>query len=213
MTHDNSKEAVVSIVDDDEMFVRSTARLLQSMGYEARTYTDVGDFLMAAEPERTGCILLDVRLPGTSGLDLQTALQTRAYHSPIIFLTGYADVPSSVRAMKEGAVDYLTKPVAKETLLAAVENALKLDAERRAARMRLQALRECYQTLTERERQVFAGVVAGKLNKQIAVEMGAAVRTVKSHRAHVMQKMNTESLADLVRVSEQLRASNGQNPT
>ena len=198
---------MVSIVDDDEMFARSTARLLQSMGYEALTYTDVGDFLMAPEEERNACILLDVRLPGTSGLDLQTALQSRQYHSPIIFLTGYADVPSSVRAMKEGAVDFLTKPVAKETLLAAVESALKLDEERREMKAKLQAWQKAFQTLTERERQVFEGVVAGKLNKQIAAEIGAAIRTVKAHRAHVMQKMKTDSLAELVRVSEQMRAN------
>jgi FixJ family two-component response regulator len=144
-------------------------------------------------------------MPGPSGLDLQKTLRNRPYHSPIIFLTGYGDVSSGVRAMKEGAVDFLTKPVARETL--AVQSALNLDTERRATRRRLQVWQKSFQTLTARERQVFDGVVAGKLNKQIAADLGAAERTIKAHRARVMEKFHIHSLADLVRVAEHLRGS------
>jgi FixJ family two-component response regulator len=201
-THDR----VVYIVDDDELFVRATSRLLKAVGYDSRSFTNVGDFLLSPVEERNACILLDVRMPGPSGLDLQKALQSRPYHAPIIFLSGYGDIPSTVRAMKEGAVDFLTKPVAKETLVAAVQNALKLDVERRESRRRLRIWQESFQTLTERERQVFDGVVAGKLNKQIAAELGAAERTVKLYRAHMMEKLKIHSVAELVRVAEQLRA-------
>jgi FixJ family two-component response regulator len=138
-------------------------------------------------------------------LELQKSLTIQANHLPVIFLTGHGDIPSSVRAIKSGAVDFLTKPVQKEVLLAAVQNALSLDMERRVVREQLNHWRARYAELTERERQVFDGVVAGKLNKQIADELGTAERTVKAHRAQVMDKMKVQSVADLVRVAEQLR--------
>jgi len=196
---------IIQVVDDDEFFQAAIATLLRAAGYEVRTYSTAGHFLLARDVERPGCILLDLQLPGLSGLELQKALAMQPNRPPVIFLTGHGDIPSSVRAIKSGAVDFLTKPVEKEALFAAVQNALALDMERRTRREQLQKWRARYEELTEREREVFEGVVAGKLNKQIADELGTAERTVKAHRAHVMEKLRVQSVADLVRVAEQLR--------
>src|SRR5262249_52766603 len=154
-----------------------------------------------------GCVVLDVHMPGPSGLDLQAAFGARDDALPIIFLTGHGDIPMSVRAMKAGAVDFLTKPVQGEALLSAVRSALARDAENRAARDRSRALHARYETLTPRERAVYTLVVAGKLNKHIATVLGISERTVKSHRAEVMEKMHATSLAELVQFAEQLQAS------
>jgi FixJ family two-component response regulator len=181
-------------------------RLLRAAGYEVRGYPSAGEFLLARTENTRGCIILDVRMPGPSGLDLQAAFSERDDALPIIFLTGHGDIPMSVRAMKAGAVDFLTKPVEKEALLTAVQNALARDTENRAVRTRTDALHSRYQTLKPRERAVFALVVAGKLNKQIATELGISERTVKAHRAQVMQKMHVTSLAELVHIAEQLEA-------
>jgi FixJ family two-component response regulator len=199
---------IVHVVDDDDSVRTAVQRLLQAAGYEARGYASAGEFLLGrSDRDAPGCVVLDVRMPGPSGLDLQEALARLEVPVPIVFLTGHGDIPTSVRAMKAGAVDFLTKPVSRDALLAAVRSALARDAETRAARARVQAWHSRYASLTPREREVFAGVVAGKLNKQIAAELGTAERTVKAHRAQVMEKMQVASLAELVHVAEQLHAA------
>jgi FixJ family two-component response regulator len=200
----------IHVVDDDESLRTAVTRLLRSAGYEVRGYASAGEFLLARPGTAPGCIVLDVRMPGPSGLDLQAAFAERNDALPIIFLTGHGDIPMSVRAMKAGAVDFLTKPAQKEALLSAVRTALAKDAENRAARGRASALHARYETLTPRERAVFALVVAGKLNKHVATELGISERTVKAHRAEVMEKMHVASLAELVHVAEQLQAGNGR---
>ncbi len=181
-------------------------RLLRAAGYEVRGYASAGEFLLAGRGDTPGCLLLDVRMPGPSGLDLQAAFRKMDEALPIIFLTGHGDIPMSVRAMKAGAVDFLTKPVQREALLTAIQNALARDAENRAARTRASAVQTHYKALTSRERAVFALVIAGRLNKQIAAELDISERTVKSHRAQVMKKMHVTSVTELVRVAEQLHA-------
>jgi FixJ family two-component response regulator len=199
---------IVHVVDDDDSVRTAVQRLLQAAGYEARGYASAGEFLLGrSDRDAPGCVVLDVRMPGPSGLDLQEALARLEVPVPIVFLTGHGDIPTSVRAMKAGAVDFLTKPVSREALLTAVRSALARDTDTRAARARVQAWHSRYSSLTPREREVFAGVVAGKLNKQIAAELGTAERTVKAHRAQVMEKMQVASLAELVHVAEQLQAA------
>ena len=195
---------IVHIVDDDESFRTAVSRLLQIVGYEVRGYASAGDFLISRPGDARGCILLDVNMPGPSGLDLQAALADHGIDLPIIFLTGHGDVPMSVRAMKAGAVDFLTKPVEREPLLRAVHEAHARDAGAREAGNRRRAQQARYDRLTPREREVFAGVIAGKLNKQIAADIGAAERTVKAHRAQVLLKMQAGSVADLVRAATEL---------
>jgi FixJ family two-component response regulator len=195
---------VVHVVDDDEGMRRSLCRLLEAAGYEARPHASAGDFLVADPGDAVGCVVLDLKMPGPSGLELQQALARRAEPLPVVFLTGHGDIQTTVRALKAGASDFLTKPVKRETLLAAVEGAVAQDAARRAESDELRVLRARYETLTRREREVLAQVVAGKLNKQIAGDIGAAERTVKAHRAHVMEKMQVGSVAELVRVASRL---------
>jgi FixJ family two-component response regulator len=197
----------VHIVDDDESFRTAVTRLLQAAGYEVRGYASAGDFLISRPQEARGCLLLDVNMPGPSGLDLQAALADHGIDLPIVFLTGHGDVPMSVRAMKAGAVDFLTKPVERETLFKAVRDAIARDDVARETGNRLRDLRACYASLTPREREVFTGVVAGKLNKQIAADIGAAERTVKAHRAQVLDKMRVRSVAELARAAGELGLS------
>jgi FixJ family two-component response regulator len=179
---------IVHVVDDDDSVRTAIVRLLQAAGHAARGYASAGEYLLGrSDRNAPGCVVLDVRMPGPSGLDLQEALARSGASMPIVFLTGHGDIPMSVRAMKAGAVDFLTKPVSREALLGAVRSALARDAETRA-RVRVQVLRAHYERLTPREREVFAGVVAGKLNKQIAADLGIADRTIKAHRAQVMEK-------------------------
>jgi FixJ family two-component response regulator len=199
-----SNRPVVHVVDDDAGMRTGLCRLLEAAGYEARSYASAGDFLLAQPIERPGCVLLGLRMPGPSGLELQEALAKGDDPMPIVFLTGHGDVRSSVRALKAGAFDFLTKPVKRETLLAAVHSALAQNAARRAERAEQRALQERYETLTPREREVMVHVVAGRLNKQIAADIGAAERTVKAHRAQAMEKMQADSLADLVRAASRL---------
>ncbi len=180
-------------------------RLLQAAGYDARGYGSAGEFLLGrTDRNAPGCVVLDVQMPGPSGLELQEALARLDAELPIVFLSGQGDIPMTVRAMRGGAVDFLTKPVTGERLLPAVQAAIARDAETRSAQEHLHALRVRYETLTPREREVLAGVIAGKLNKQIAFELGTAERTVKAHRAQVMEKMQAESVAQLVRFADEL---------
>jgi FixJ family two-component response regulator len=198
---------VVHVVDDDEPLRTALERMLRARGYEVRTYASAGDFLLTPPAGGAGCLVLDVRMPGPSGLELQQALEGRSETLPIIFVSGHADVPSSVRAMKAGAVDFLTKPVAPEALLQAVATALDRDRAARAAREAVAAARTRYGALTERERAVFDGAVAGRLNKQIAADLGIAESTVKAHRGQVMEKMGAGSIAELVQTADLLRAA------
>jgi FixJ family two-component response regulator len=198
---------IVHVVDDDDSARTAVVRLLSAAGYIARGYASAGEFLMSVSDEAAGCLVLDVRMPGPSGLELQEALLRRHSTLPVIFLTGFGDIPMSVRAMKAGAVDFLTKPVERDALLRAVQSALEYDAGKRRSRERGRVLREKFDALTPRERDVFVRVVSGKLNKQIAADLGTAERTVKAHRAHVMEKLNVASVAELVHVAEQLKAA------
>jgi FixJ family two-component response regulator len=195
---------VVHVIDDDGEMRIAVARLLEAEGYEVRTYVSAGDFLLKPPELGPGCVVLDIRMPGPSGLDLQEALQRRPDSLPVVFLTGRGDVASSVRAMKSGAVDFLTKPVEPALLLQVVETALRKDRSSRADRESTGKVQAGYERLTERERTVFHRVVSGKLNKQIADELGIAERTVKMHRGQVMTKMEAGSLVELVHMSDLL---------
>ena len=198
---------MIYLVDDDESLRTAVGRVLRVAGYDVRAYGSAGEFLLAPRENAPSCLLLDVRLPGPSGLELQEALTRREETMPVIFLTGHGDIPMSVRAMKAGAMDFLTKPVKKEALLAAVKAALARAEEQRIEREHLRACRACFEALTPREREVFERVVSGKLNKEIAAELGTAERTVKAHRAHVMEKMHAASLAQLVHIADRMRAN------
>jgi FixJ family two-component response regulator len=195
---------IIHVVDDDLSFRTAVTRLLRAAKYEVRGYASASEFLESDPCAEPGCILLDLRMPGVSGLDLQQSLARMEERLPIIFLTGHGDIPASVRAMKAGAVDFLTKPVRREALLSAVQNALGVDAKGRSARALLRELHDRYATLTPREREVLVHVVSGKLNKQIAFDLGTAERTVKAHRASIMEKLCVQSLAELVRVAQEL---------
>jgi len=197
---------VVYVVDDDEPFRTAIVRLLRPKGYEVRTYASAGDFLMTPPSSGAGCLILDLQMPGPSGLALQESLERYEVMLPIVFLTAHADVASSVRAMKAGAVDFLTKPVEPEVLLQAVATALARDDELRASRAGLAVARSRWATLTKRERDVFDRVVSGTLNKVIAGELGITERTVKAHRHEVMAKMGVRSLPELVEMAHLLRA-------
>jgi RNA polymerase sigma factor (sigma-70 family) len=189
---------VVHIVDDDVSFRAAIARLLRACGYQVALF-ESGEQLLENHPVAApGCILLDLKMSGLSGLDLQDRLAQLRHTLPIVFLTGHGDIPATVRAIKAGAEDFLPKPVSRELLLAAVERALERDRESRKDRERLEALRSLVATLTVRENEVFALVVRGRLNKQIAHELGTSERTVKAHRHSIMQKLRVQSLAQLV---------------
>jgi FixJ family two-component response regulator len=198
---------MIHIVDDDDSVRTAVMRLLRAAGYEVRGYSCAGELLLAKPGQTSGCVVLDVRMPGLSGLDIQAAYGEQDDALPIIFLTGHGDIPMSVRAIKAGAVDFLTKPVERKALLTAVQTALVRDAEKRAAQRVARTLQSRYEKLTRRERAVLAHVVAGKLNKQIATELAISERTVKVHRAKVMEKMQVTSLAELVLLAEQLPKS------
>ena len=199
-----SPTPIIHVVDDDPSFRTAVTRLLRAAKYEVRGYPSASEFLDSEPGAEPGCILLDLRMPGASGLDLQQSLARMEERLPIIFLTGHGDIPTSVHAMKAGAVDFLTKPVGRDALLSAVKNALDVDAKGRAARAALRALQDRYENLTSREREVLAHVVSGKLNKQIAFDLGAAERTIKAHRACIMDKLQVQSVAELVRLAQEL---------
>ena len=200
-------ECIVFVVDDDPLIRDSVADLLAAAGFAAQTYGSAMEFIQAKRPNASACLILDVELPDLSGLDLQADLTKSGIEVPIIFLTGHGDIPKSVRAMKAGAVEFLTKPFRTEDLVDAVRQALVRDGDLRMQRSETLELRERLGTLTPRERQVMALVVAGRLNKQIAGELGTTEETIKVHRGRVMHKMNAASLADLVRMAERLKIS------
>jgi FixJ family two-component response regulator len=197
-------ESTVFIVDDDPSICAALARLFKSVGLPARSFTSARDFLDQAPMLGPGCLVLDMRLPGLSGLDLQGELARAGIRLPIIFLTAHGSVPLSVKAMKAGAVDFLEKPVEDQTLLDAVYQALERNRQARRAQAQLQSLQELFATLTPRERQVFELVAAGKLNKEIAFDLGTVEKTVKVHRANLMRKLHCLSLAELVRLAQEL---------
>jgi FixJ family two-component response regulator len=199
--------AVVFVIDDDPSMLRSLASLLRSVGLEARVFSSAPEFMRAQRPDAPGCLVLDVRLPGMSGLAFQQELAKAGIALPVIFITGHGDVPMSVRAMKAGAVEFLTKPFDDQLLLDAINGAIERDRERRRTAAQLAELQARFRTLTEREREVLKLVIAGRLNKQIADDLSLSVVTVKVHRAHVMRKMLAKSVVDLVRMADQLGVS------
>jgi len=198
---------IVFVVDDDPSVRRSTERLVRSAGFEVETFGSAAEFLEGPRPEGPACLVLDIRMPGQSGLDLQRELTGSGIEIPIIFVTGHGNIPMTVRAMKAGAVEFLTKPYRRNDLLQAVRTAIERDRRVRKERLEATELRQRYEQLTPRERDVMTLVVAGMLNKQIAGELATAERTIKFHRAHIMQKMKAESLAELVRMAGQLGLS------
>lgn len=190
------------LVDDDPSVLRALTRLLHAAGHQVSAFRSAQAFLAAHDPTAPGCVVLDLAMPGLNGLELQHALAASGCRRPVIFVTGRGDVPSSVQAMKAGAVDFLTKPVSEEYLLAAILRALERDRLMRQARAELEAIAERLNTLTPREREVLGHVVAGRLNKQIAADLGIVEKTIKVHRSRVMEKMCVRSVADLVRMAE-----------
>ena len=199
-----SEAPVIRVVDDDLSFRTAVTRLLRAAKYAVRGFASASEFLDSDPCTEPGCILLDLQMPRASGLDLQQTLARLEKRLPIIFLSGHGDIPASVRAMKAGAVDFLTKPVARDALLGAVQNALSVDAKDRAARAALRELQNRFDNLSPREREVLVHVVSGKLNKQIAFDLGAAERTIKAHRASIMEKLQVQSVAELVRLAQEL---------
>jgi len=195
----------VLVVDDDPDFRDSVARLLRTVGLETRQFSSVSDFLKADQPDGPTCLLLDVRLPGASGLELQRELTAARRKLPIIFITAHADVPMTVQAMKGGAIEFLTKPFRDQDLLEAVEVGLARDRARRESDRAVLSLRERFSKLTSREREVMIQIAAGRVNKQIADNLGISVSTVKVHRTHLLRKMEARSLPELGRMADMLQ--------
>ena len=197
----------VLIVDDDPEFRNSVARLLRTVGLETQQFSSVADFFKAVPPDGPTCLVLDVRLPGLSGLELQRELATANRQIPIVFITAHGDIPMTVQAMKGGAIEFLTKPFRDQDLLDAIETGLARDRARRENEKALGALRERFNTLSSREREIMFQATAGRLNKQIAHEMDIAISTVKVHRTNLMRKMKARSLPELSRMADILKSA------
>jgi FixJ family two-component response regulator len=197
-------EAIVAVVDDDPWARDGLERLIRSAGWRAVTFASAQEFLAHAGDEEPTCLVLDLQLPGLSGLDLQKRMAEVGLKTPIVFLTGHGDIPASVRAMKAGAVEFLTKPVDEQRLVQAIQEAMERDRGTRQRRATIADLQRRYESLTVREQEVLRQVVSGLLNKQIAAELNITEFTVKFHRGHIMRKMRAASLADLVRMAESL---------
>ena len=200
----NDPSGVVFVIDDDASLRRAIRRVLGSVGLQVELFGSAHEFLAASRPDVPSCVVLDIRLPGMSGLDLQRELTSAGIHIPLIFITSYGDIPMSVRAMKAGAVEFLTKPFLDQDLLDAIQLALKRDRLRRESEADVQLLRERFESLTPREREILPMVVSGLLNKQIAASIGTSEATVKVHRSQLTRKMGAQSLADLVRMAERI---------
>ena len=196
----NAPVPIVRIVDDDASFLTAVARMLCASGFAVKTFDSAAEFLVRPELDVPGCVLVDLQMSGLSGLDLQEALAKEEHRLPVIFLTGHGDIPTTVQAMRRGAEDFLTKLAPKEDLLDAVKRAIDRDARERAGRAQLEALRSRFNALTPREREVLQHVVQGKLNKQIAYDLGIHERTVKLHRTAIKTKLNVDSTAELTKL-------------
>jgi FixJ family two-component response regulator len=205
-THEpaSAKEQVVFVIDDDASMRRALTNLFQSVGLGVEAFGSAPEMLQSKLPDVASCLVLDIRLPGLSGLDFQTELAKANIHIPIIFMTGHGDIPMTVRAMKGGAIDFLTKPFRDQDMLDAVVTAIERDRKRREVEKVVANLQALFETLTPREREILALVTSGLMNKQIAAEIGLAEITVKIHRGHIMKKMGARSLADLIRMAETL---------
>ena len=203
----SADEPVVIIVDDDPSMRRALANLFQSVGLKVEVFGSAAEVLQRKPPEAPSCLVLDIRLPGLSGLDLQADLARANINTPIIFITGHGDIPMTVRAMKGGAVDFLTKPIRDQDMLDAVRAAIDRDRKRREREKTVSIVRTRFEDLTQRERDVLALVASGLMNKQVAAELGLAEITVKIYRGQIMRKMGAKSLADLVRMTEMLGIS------
>jgi FixJ family two-component response regulator len=195
---------VVFVVDDDASMRHAISRLLNAVGLTVQTFASARAFLNRSLPDVPGCLVLDVRLPGLSGLDVQREMVEKGIHIPVVFITGHGDIPMSVQAMKAGAIEFLTKPFRDQDLLDAVRSGIQIDRKEREERAELAELRACVGQLTQREQEVMSLVVSGLLNKQIALQLGTSEKTIKIHRSQVMRKMRAGSLADLVIMSQKL---------
>jgi RNA polymerase sigma factor (sigma-70 family) len=208
----NEPAPMVFVVDDDPSIRRAIKRLIGSVGLQVELFGSAQEFLLGKRADAPSCLVLDIRLPGISGLDFQHELAEANIHIPIIFITAHGDIPMTVRAMKAGAVEFLTKPFRDQDLLDAIHLALERDRGRRRQDAELAALRERFELLSPREREVVAMVVSGMLNKQIAAQIGTTENTVKVHRSRAMEKMQANSLADLIKMIERLQVPRGNSP-
>ena len=204
MRASRESDALIAIVDDDASVREGLQSLIRSAGWRVETFVSAQEFLARLGAEAPSCVILDLQLPGLSGLDLQNRMAKGGLEIPIVFLTGHGDIPASVQAMKAGAVEFLTKPLDEQKLLEAIQQSIERDRRSRQRHAKMRELRERYESLTAREQQVMREVVAGRLNKQIAAELRITEFTVKIHRGHVMRKMRADSLPDLVRKAESL---------